>query len=110
AAEDAEDRADEDDAHRHHGAGVRDVGGSRALGAVPAADRVEEPEVDDHGRRDQEPQEGQELALLAEVALAGLPDDVGDVAHRRVDRQRVDLPVLDEAEERADDRDHQAAP
>ena len=77
-----------------------------AFCAVSATDRIQESEVDDHRTGDQEPQERQELALLREVTLAGLPDNVGDVAHGRMHRQCVHLDVLDDSEQGSDQRDH----
>ena len=55
-----------------------------------------------HGDEDEQHQ--QELALLDEVGLAGLEDDLGDVEHRLVRRQLVDLVAQVEADaERAGD-------
>ena len=102
ATKNAQDRAEQDDAHGHDVARLR----GSAFCAVSAPDRIQESEVDDHGTGDQEPQERQELALLREVTLAGLPDNDGDVAHGRMHRQCVHLDVLDDSEQGSDQRDH----
>ena len=105
ATENAQDRAEQDDANGHDVARLR---GSAFNGycSVRGANRIQESEVDDHRTGDQEPQERQEFALLREVTLAGLPDDVGNVAHGRMHRQRVHLDVLDDSEQGSDQRDH----
>ena len=59
-----------------------------------------------HG--DQYPEDDQELALLEQVSLAGLPDDVGDAAHGLVHRQGLGLLVLDPAEDGANGAHHDA--
>ena len=47
---------------------------------VAEAVALQHLEVVDHAGGDQHPEDGEELALLEQVGLAGLPDDVGDVA------------------------------
>ena len=52
-----------------------------------------QPEVGDHHRADEELEDQQELALLNQVGLARLVDELGDVGHRLVDRQVLDRVV-----------------
>ena len=52
---------------------------------------LQEAEVDDDDRADEDLQDQQELALLDQVRLAGLVDQLGDLAHRRVHRQGLQL-------------------
>ncbi len=65
-------------------------------------------EVVDHADGDQHPEDDEELALLGQVGLAGLPDDVGHVEHRLVGRQVLRLVRLDESEDESEDADEQA--
>jgi len=67
------------------------------------------PEVEKDADSDQDPETDEKFALLEQVALAGLPDDVGDARHRLMDRQRLRLDVLVPTEERRHDADDQAA-
>ncbi len=61
-------------------------------------------EVIHHGHRDDGKEHHQELALLDQVRLAGLEDDLGDIEHRLVGRQILDLPPQKQADaQRADD-------
>ena len=67
---------------------------------------AEGPEVDADDDGDEDPEQDQELALLQQVGLAGLPDELGDLPHRAVDRQIAQSEEDDETEdqaERADD-------
>ena len=66
-------------------------------------------EVDEHDDADEELEQEDELALRDEVGLAGLVDQLGDLAHRAVDRQVLELRVHHQAEEQAEDADDQAA-
>ena len=50
-----------------------------------------------------------ELALGDQVLLAGLEDELGDLEHRLVHRQRLELHVLHEAEGQPEHRDDDAA-
>ena len=50
----------------------------------------------------------EEFSLLQQVGFARFPDDVGDVAHRAVHRQRARLLVLQKPEQRAHHADRQA--
>ena len=51
-------------------------------------------------------QHQQELALLDEIRLAGLEDDLGDVEHRLVGRQLLDLSTQVQADaQRAGDHE-----
>jgi hypothetical protein len=64
-------------------------------------------EVVGDGDGDQHEQHQQEFALLDEIRLAGLEDDLGDVEHRLVRRLLVDLVELIEADAERP-RDHQS--
>src|SRR5207244_9562451 len=52
---------------------------------------LQHAEVQHHDGADQHLQHQDEFALLEQVRLAGLPDDLRDVGHRLVNRQRLDL-------------------
>ena len=65
-------------------------------------------EVGDDDRADEELEDQQELALLNQVGLARLVDQLGDVGHRPVHRQALDAGVGPRAEEQAEHADHQA--
>ena len=64
---------------------------------------VEDDDDPDEGLEDQD-----ELALGDEIGLARLVDELGDLAHRLVHGQGLELPVDDEAEGQAEEADHQA--
>ena len=64
---------------------------------------MDEPsEVVRHAHGDQAPKSDEELALLRQVRLAGLPDDEGDPAHGLMHRKSLGLQVLPPAEKHAD--------
>ena len=69
-------------------------------GVVP-----EVAKIIDHTRANQDPQDGEELALGEQVRLARFPDHVGDAGHRGVDLKRLGLRVLQDAEDRANRTD-----
>jgi len=100
------------DAEPRNAVGAQDAehAGREDHGDVTESLVLEVPEVEDDRRGDQDPEDGKELALLDDVALARLPDDVGDREHRLVRGQRHGLAVLQQAEERAEDGDDDAAP
>ncbi len=58
------------------------------------------------GDCDQHEQHQQEFALLDEIGLAGLEDDLGDIEHRLVGRQLFDLvaQIQADAQRAADDQ------
>ena len=58
----------------------------------------QEAEVQDHDHADERLEEQQELALLDEVGLAGLVDQVRDLRHRPVHREPLDRRHLEEPE------------
>ena len=64
-------------------------------------------EIINHAQRDEHPERGEEFPLLEQIRLAGFPDDVGDLAHGPVDRQRAGLGVFQKSERRADGADGQ---
>ena len=74
------------------------------------ADRValQTDEVIDHADGDQDPETGEEFALLEEIGLAGFPDRVGDVQHGLMCGQILRLHVLQPAEYHTDCADDQA--
>ena len=65
-------------------------------------------EVVEDASADENPQQGQELALLPEVALAGLPNNVGDIGHALVNWQRLGLTILVPTKDSRQDADQQA--
>ena len=69
---------------------------------------LQDAEVEDDDDRDEHLEDQEELALLQEVGLAGLVDQLRDLGHRLVDRQPPDLVVDEVAEEQAAHRDQQA--
>jgi hypothetical protein len=75
------------------------------LGQVEAAQGVE---VDEDHDADEDLEQEDELALRGEVGLAGLEDQLGDVAHRAVHRHVLELVVHPQPEEHAEDADDQA--
>ena len=60
-------------------------------------------EVVDHTDGDEDPEDDEELALLGEIGLTGLPDDVGDIKHGLVGRQILRLFVLNHGENQTDE-------
>ena len=66
---------------------------------------LQDAEVDDDDDPDEQLQDGEELALLEQVGLARLVDQLGDLAHRAVDRQRLQLRVDHQAEHQAEQAD-----
>ncbi len=69
---------------------------------------ADQPEVGHHHRADEDLEDEQELALLDQVGLARLVDEVGDVGHRLVNRQVLDGVVGPGAEQQPEDADDQA--
>ncbi|MBS1117548.1 MAG: hypothetical protein H6Q87_1932 [candidate division NC10 bacterium] len=65
---------------------------------LPRREVKQESEVDHDDDRDEGPQDGQELALGYQVGLAGLVDQLRDLAHGLVDREIPDLHVLHQPE------------
>ena len=65
-------------------------------------DRTQPSEVSQNHHRDECPQDHQELALRDHVGLAGLVDQLGDLAHGAMDRQVLELHVNGEAEEQSE--------
>ena len=66
---------------------------------------LQEAEVDDDDDPDEQLEDRQELALLQQVGLAGLVDQLGDLAHRAVHRQGLQLLVDHQAEDQAEQAD-----
>ncbi len=69
---------------------------------------LQEAEVADHHRQQQRPQAEDELALGDEVRLARLVDELGDLQHRLVHGQVLQLAVLHEAEDQTEHAHHDA--
>ena len=68
---------------------------------------LEAGEVVGHAASDEHPEASEEFALLPQVGLTGLPNDIGDRRHGAVDRERPRLEVLPPAvggREGADDQ------
>src|ERR1039458_5409531 len=98
-AEDAQDRGEKNnDAIAHQFAVAQMV-----VRIVPGQTN----EIINHASGDQQPKDGEELALGEKVGLAGLPNGVGDLCHAVVDGQGLSLLVLNQAENRADQADHE---
>ena len=70
--------------------------------------RRKPPEIDGDDRADEQPEHQEELALLQQVGLAGLVNQLGDLEHRAVDGQALELPVDQQAEQQAERRDQDA--
>ena len=65
---------------------------------LPRLFAFQDLEIEKHAGGDQQPEDGEEFALLEQIGFAGLPDGVGDVGHGLMHRQRLGLPVLHQAE------------
>ena len=78
----------------------------RMMTTLPERFVLQPHEIIHHAGGDQQPEDGEELALGEQVGLAGLPDGVGDLGHALVHRQGLGLLVLDQAEHRPDQADH----
>jgi hypothetical protein len=90
---------------------IATLGAGKPRTTLPAcvdAGDGEPAEVDENDRADEGPEDDEELALLDEVGLAGLVDQLGDLAHRLVDRHLPDLGVRDEPEEEPERADREA--
>ena len=69
---------------------------------------LQDPEVEDDDHRDEQLQDHEELALGDQVRLAGLVDQLGDLTHRLVHGQVLELRVDDQAEGQAQEADQEA--
>ncbi len=63
---------------------------------------LEEPEVEHHDHADEHLEQQDELALRDQVGLAGLVNQLGDLEHRRVHRQVLQLGEDDQPEQQAE--------
>ena len=90
-------------------AGDADQAEERMMIAVRDAVVPQHAEVEDHDDADEDFQQQDELALGLQVGLAGLVDQLRDLAHRAMHGQVLELDVHDEAEEQPEDADDQAA-
>src|SRR5581483_10695859 len=90
AAGDTDEREDQDDRHAH-----------RLV--VP-----QHSEVDDHDDADEDLEQQDELALRLQIGLARLVDELGDLLHRAMNREILELDVDDGAEEQAEHADDEA--
>jgi hypothetical protein len=97
--------AEERDQHAAEDADHREQGDRGDLGQ---RDVLEHAEVRDDDRRDRQPEVGDELRLGPQVGLARGVDQLGDLEHRLVDRQVLELLVLEQAEQQAERTDHEA--
>jgi hypothetical protein len=73
--------------------------------------RCQPAEVEENDSSDEEPENHQELALLQEIGLAGLVDELGDLEHRPVNGHVLELAIDEQPEQHAEgadeDADHQ---
>src|SRR5207248_1129614 len=69
---------------------------------------LEDAEIDDHDRADEDPEETEELELRLEVGLAGLVDQLADFEHGLMDREVAQLAVYPQAEAEAGRADQEA--
>ncbi len=86
AAQDAENAKRQNDGQRH----------------AHRVDRPQPSEVGQDHHRDERPQDHEELALGNHVGLAGLIDQLGNLAHGAVYRQVLELHVNGESEEQSE--------
>ncbi len=102
------DRVDPD-AEPGHAVGAEDSHDRAEKDHQDGADRValQADEVIDDADGDQDPEAGEELPLLEQIGLAGLPDRVGDVQHGPVGGQVFRLGVLHPAESHSDQADEE---
>jgi hypothetical protein len=68
----------------------------------------EHAEVIDHAPANEDPKDGEELALREQVGFAGFPNRVRDGGHRRVHGEGLGLLILDETKDGADEAEHDA--
>ena len=65
-------------------------------------------EVENHDDADEDLEQQDEFALRLQIGLAGLVDQLRDLAHRAVHFELLELDVHDEAEEQAEDADDES--
>jgi len=65
-------------------------------------------EIINHAQRDKNPERGEKFSLLQQIRFARFPDDMRNVAHQLVHRQRARLFILNDSEQRADDANDEA--
>jgi hypothetical protein len=99
AARHSDEAEEQDDAHLEGREPARDV-----TRGVDARHR-ERAEVHEHDGPDEDPEEDQELALLEEIGLAGLVDQLRDLGHGLMDRETPDSGVGGDPEHHAQDAD-----
>src|SRR5439155_26610717 len=68
---------------------------------------LEHAEVEGHDALDEDPENQQELALLHEVGLAGIVDQLGDLEHGLVHGQDLELPEDHHPERETEDAHEQ---
>ena len=81
---------------------------ARITSTLPNGFALQADEIINHAHGDEQPERGEKFSLLPQIRFARFPDDVGNLAHRAVDRQRAGADVFQEAERRADGADEQA--
>ena len=81
---------------------------SRMMATRPNRHALEHAEIQDDDDGDENLEDGQERALREQIGLAGLVDQLGDLAHRAVHRQVLQLVEDDQAEEDAERGDAEA--
>src|SRR6185312_1073357 len=65
-------------------------------------------EIINHANGDEHPECGKKFPLLEQISFARFPNDVGNVAHRAMNRQSARANIFPNAKRRADQTDEQA--
>ena len=81
---------------------------TRMMATFRRREVLQEPEVERDDDADEQLEDQQELALLHEVGLAGLVDQLRDLPHRLVHHHVLELRVDHQAEGEPERADHQA--
>ena len=79
------------------------------IGDLQRVEVLQHAEVEHHDHADEHLEDQDELALRDQVGLARLVDQLGDLAHRRVHRQVLQLNEDHQAEREAEHADDEAA-
>ena len=82
---------------------------SRMIATLIGAKCCSSPKVEHHDHADEDFEDEDELALRDQVGLAGLVDQLGDLEHRPMHRQILELCVNHETEGEAEKTDTKAA-
>ena len=101
AARDADQAEEQDDDHLHRG----ETTDGHAGGVYGFRQRAE---VHGHDRADEDPENKKEAALREQVRLTRLVDQLGDLPHRPVHGEVLELRVLGESEQQSERANHEA--